>query len=242
MKLNMLSSGWPQHACPVCKWMRSVPGLTARSNPRLSLPFQSSNREKKLAEERGLYDSWGVYFRAMLTTNTYLIININTFSEQFLSPVSYRGLISFISIRKYYLKSIKTVAFNAFHAVVRRAAFWTQEGAESTSRTDERSRAEITQQRHCRCGSWDYYRGRFPLTVRTLLAFLFNIHTSIVSPASTYLVVIAKSHKTAWKCPWRHLQRDIQPLSGPERYSGCFHLPTGCRRFAHPQTGTVKLF
>lgn len=87
MKSNMSSSGWPQHACPVCKWMRSVPGLTARSNPRLSLPFQSSNREKKLAKERRLYDSWGVYFRAMLTTNTFSIININTFGEHHLFPV-----------------------------------------------------------------------------------------------------------------------------------------------------------
>lgn len=33
--------------------MRSVPGLTARSNPRLSLPFQSSNREKKKKKKIG---------------------------------------------------------------------------------------------------------------------------------------------------------------------------------------------
>lgn len=126
MMSNMSSSSWPQHACPVCKWMRSVPGLTARSNPRLSLPFQSSNREKKkLAKERGLYVTWGVYVRAMLTTNTYLIINIKTFSEHFLPPGS-QSLQSPSS--KYYIKSITTVAFNAFHAAFH-AAFGAQEGA-----------------------------------------------------------------------------------------------------------------
>lgn len=73
-----------------------IPDYLCLSNP--------ATGEKKLAEERGLYDSWGVYFRAMLTTNTYLIININTFSEHFLSPVSCWGLISFISIQKIWSK------------------------------------------------------------------------------------------------------------------------------------------
>lgn len=67
---SMSSSSWPQHASSVCKWMRSVPGLTARSNRRLSLPFQSSNREKKIGRRKGIIWQLRLYFRAMLTTNT----------------------------------------------------------------------------------------------------------------------------------------------------------------------------
>lgn len=44
-------------------------------NPRLSLPVQSSNREK-LAEERGLFDGGVEYWRDVVRSHTYLFIKI----------------------------------------------------------------------------------------------------------------------------------------------------------------------
>lgn len=58
-------------------WMTSTPGLTARSNPRLSLPVQSSSRGKKLAVERGLFDGGrGLRRDVAVRTHTSMFINI----------------------------------------------------------------------------------------------------------------------------------------------------------------------
>lgn len=65
---------WMLNMSAQFKWMRNTPGLTARSNPRLSLADQSRNREK-LAEERGLFDSGGgLWSSVAVQTHTYLFI------------------------------------------------------------------------------------------------------------------------------------------------------------------------
>lgn len=76
IKCNTSSSGWPQHACPECNWTRSVLGLTARSNPRLSLPFQSSNREK-IGKRKGIIWQWWGVLGGRGNNSTYSFMNAN---------------------------------------------------------------------------------------------------------------------------------------------------------------------